>query len=177
MNSDSRARFVGLFGLGVFAVWLTAGIGSGFYHCLASLRWPRVQARIISSQVNTGNSNIGTWWAPAVTYEYQIGGKTYQSANIRYLMPHFYQQEPAADVTTPYPAGGELSIAYDPQDPEDSVLEPGVPAGMWKQALIPMFFWTLVAFLQFEITHPKQRRLLRSNPETEAPDETQRRAA
>ncbi len=177
MNSDTRARFVGLFGLGVVAVWLTAGIGSGFYRSLASLRWPKAQAHISSSQINTGSSNIGTWWAPAVAYDYAVGGTLYQSGTIRYLMPHFYQEAPAANVVAPYPAGAQVSVAYDPQSPGESVLEPGVPPGMWKQALIPLFFWGLVAFLHFEITHPSKRRLLRSNPEFEEPEENEARAA
>jgi hypothetical protein len=177
MNSDSKARFFGLFGLGVFAVWLTAGIGSGFYHCLVSLRWPTTQARITSSQVNTGSSNVGRWWAPAVGYEYEISGRIYQASTIRYLMPHFYQEEPAANVTAPYPNGRDVRISYDPDNPSQSVLEPGVPAGMWKQALIPMFFWGLVALIHFEITHPKRRRLLRSNPEVEESEENEAKAA
>lgn len=167
MNSDSKARLVGLFGLGVVAVWLTAGIGSGFYRSLASQHWPKVTAHITSSQVNTGTSNAGTWWAPSVGYEYEIAGKTYASSTIRYLMPHFYQESPAADVTIPYQTGSDVRVAYNPRNPGESVLEPGVPAGMWKQALIPLFFWGLVAFLHFEITHPEKRRLLQSNPEVE----------
>src|SRR5437868_5552895 len=177
MNSDSSARFVGLFGLGIVAVWLTAGIGSGFYHCLASLHWPKVSARVTSSQVNTGTSNIGSWWAPAVEYQYEVGARSYRSSTIRYLMPHFYQETPASDVTAPYPAGSEVRAAYDPGNPSESVLEPGVPAGMWKQALIPLFFWGLVAFLHYEITHPNRRRLLRSNPEIDDSEERHAKAA
>jgi hypothetical protein len=177
MNSDSKARFMGLFGLGVFAVWLTAGIGSGFYHCLVSAHWPMIRARITSSQVNTGNSNIGTWWAPAVGYAYQVDGKSYTANTIRFLMPHFFREEPAANVIAPYAAGGEVRVAYDPGNPAESVLEPGVPAGMWKQALIPLFFWALVAFLHYEITHPKRRRLLRSNSDIEEQEQPEARAA
>ncbi len=167
MNSDTNARFFGLFGLGVIAVWLTLGLGSNFYLCLASLRWPKVPALITSSGLNTGTSNIGTWWAPDVEYRYEVGGATYRGANIRYLMPSFYREEPATAVQAPYPPGLSIEVAYDPQNPGRSVLEPGVPAGMWKQALIPAFFWVLVSYILFEINHPKRRILLRSNPEAE----------
>ncbi len=177
MNADSNARFVGLFGLGVVAVWLTVGIGSGFYRCFASLHWPKALAHVTSSQVNTGPSNVGTWWAPAVEYQYVIGGAAYRSSTIRYLMPHFYQESPAADVVAPYPAGTDVQLSYDPKNPAESVLEPGVPRGMWKQALIPAFFWALVAFLHFEITHPAKRRLLLSNPQFEVHEEDKAEAA
>jgi hypothetical protein len=177
MNSDSKARYVGLFGLGVFAVWLTAGIGSGFYRCLASVHWPTVAAYVSSSEVNTGTSNIGTWWAPAISYEYEVGGKRFEAANIRYLMPHYYRETPAADTIAPYPAGSQVRVSYDPQNPAESVLEPGVPSGMWKQALIPLFFWAVVGVIWFEIDHPNRRRLLRSNAEMEAEPEDEARAA
>ena len=167
MNSDTRARLLGLFGLGTIAVWLTLSLGNSFYLCLVSLRWPKVPVRITSSGVNTGSSNAGTWWAPDVEYEYRVSGQAYRSATIRYLMRPYYEKEEAQAVLAAYPAEAQAIAAYDPQDPARSVLEPGVPSKMWVKALIPLFFWSLTAYIFYEITHPDRRVMLRPNPEAE----------
>jgi len=148
-------------------VWLTVSLGSNFYLSIASLRWPKVLVRITSSGVNTGTSTIGTWWAPDVEYKYRVSGLPYHSATIRYLMKPFSEKEEAQSVLASYPPDAQVTAAYDPQNPARSVLEPGVPAGMWKRALIPFFFWALVAYIFYEIVHPKRRVMLRSNPEAD----------
>jgi uncharacterized protein DUF3592 len=163
MHPDTKARFVGLFGLGVITVWLTLSIGSNFFYSLTSRHWPKAQALITSSAVIARSSNAGTLWAPDVEYEYRVGGKTFRSANIRYPMPAFNEEEAAADMLAAYSEGHEHSVAYDPGDPSRSVLETGVPPGMWKQALIPLFFWSLWGYIFYEVNNPGRRFLLRSN--------------
>lgn len=165
MNFDTKARFLGLIGLGSIAVWLTLSLGSGFYLSIMSLRWPTVPVRVISSGVNTGSSSLGMWWAPDVKYEYRLSGRAYHSATIRYLMPAFYEKEEAQAVLAAYPPAVQTTAAYDPQNPARSVLEPGVPSSMWKRALIPLVFWGLTAYIFYEIVRPDRRLLLRSNAE------------
>ena len=165
MNSDTKARFLGLMGLGSIAVWLTLSIGSAFYLSLVSLHWPKVPARIISSEIDTGRSNVGTWWAPDVAYEYSLNGQEYRSTTIRYVMPPSYEKDEAQTVLAAYPLNAQTSAAYDPRDPARSVLEPGIPRMMWLKALIPIFFWGLTAYIYYEIVHPERRLMLRSNPE------------
>jgi hypothetical protein len=165
MNSDTKARLIGLFGLGVITVWLTADIGSSFFYSLASRHWPKTPARITYSGVVAGTSNAGTWFAPDVEYEYEVAAKTYHSANIRYPMQTFYVEDAATEVHAPYSKGRQVDVAYDPRDPSRSVLETGIPPGMWHQALIPLFFWTLSGYIFYEINRPGRRFLLRSNPE------------
>ena len=170
MNSDTKARLLGLLGLGSIAVWLTISLGSAFYFCISSLHWPKVPVHVISSGVNTGNSNVGKWWTPDVEYEYRLNGHAYRSATIRYLMPPFYEKEEAQAVLAAYPTEAQTTAAYDPQDPARSVLEPGVPPSMWKKALGPLFFWILTAYIYFEIVHPERRILLHSYVEAVGPE-------
>ena len=165
MNSDTKARFLGLVGLGTIAVWLTLSIGNAFYLCIVSLRWPKVPARIVSSGMTTGSSTVGTWWAPDVEYEYRVDSREYRSTTIRYLMRPSYQREEAQPVLAEYPPNAHTSVAYDPQHPARSVLQPGIPSSMWTRALIPLFFWGLTAYLYYEIVHPQRRWMLRSNSE------------
>ena len=168
MNSDTKARFFGLIGLGSIAVWLTLSLGNAFYLCLISTHWPKAPVRVISSGVNTGSSTLGTWWEPDVEYQYRVSQHSYHSSTIRYLMPPFYEKEEAQTVLTAYPSEAQTTAAYDPEDPARSVLEPGVPPSMWKKALIPLFFWALTAYMFYEIVHPRRRLMLRPNPEVVA---------
>jgi Protein of unknown function (DUF3592) len=165
MKADRKARLLGLFGLGVVTVFLSASIGSDLYYSFVSRRWPKAVARIRSSAVITGTSNAGRWWAPDVEYEYEVGGKLYRSSTIRYPSPTFYKEELAAEVLTPYSPDRQLDVAYNPADPGRSVLEAGVSPAMLRQALIPLFFWVLSLYIFYEINHPHRRILLRSNPE------------
>jgi hypothetical protein len=160
MNSATKGRFVGLVGLASLAIWLTFSVGSGLYRSLESLRWPTVSVTVTSSDVSTGVSNMGRWWQPELKYEYQIDGKNYASSRIRYLMRPFYHPEDARQIQGAYPQGRRLRAAYDPQNPSESVLEPGIPEGMWWRLLMPLFFWVLIGYLFYEIRNPQRRVLL-----------------
>lgn len=165
MNSDTKARLLGLMGLGSIAVWLTLSVGTAFYLCIVSSHWPKTSARVISSGVDTGRSALGTWWAPHVEYEYRVDRQEYRSTNIRYVLPPSYHREQVQTVVAAYAPNAQTSVAYDPQNPARSVLEPGAPLSMWTRALIPLFFWGLTAYIYYEIKHPQRRWMLRSNSE------------
>ncbi len=165
MNPATKGRLIGLLGLASIALWLTLSLGSGFYLCLESLRWPTVPVRITSSDVSTGVSNMGRWWQPELIYEYQVGGQGYRSSSIRYLMPAFYRGEDARQIQAAYPAGALVQAAIDPHNPSRSVLEPGIPGGMWWRGLIPLFFWGLTGYIFYEIRNPQRRILLLRDPE------------
>ncbi|HTV66785.1 MAG TPA: DUF3592 domain-containing protein [Bryocella sp.] len=177
MKSDTRIRLTGVVGLGAIAVWLTLSLGNAFYLALISLHWPTVVARITSSGISAGRSTVGNWWSPDVQYEYQLGGRAYHSANIRFLMPVFYNQEDARALQSAYPQDAQAKAAYDPRDPGRSVLEPGVPANLWWRAFVPFLFWGLTGYIFYEIKHPDRRRLLPSIREAAEDEESRRKAA
>ncbi len=164
LDSDTKGRFVGFMGLAAFSVWIIVSVSTHLYFSVVSAHWPKATARVISSGVYANRASVARSFSPAVEYEYEVGGATRRSSNIRYLMHTFYDVGSATEVQLPYPAGRVVSAAYDPQNPNRSVLEPGIPPGMWTQGLIPLFFCGLCGYMFFEITHPQRRLLLQSNP-------------
>jgi len=160
LDSDTKGRMFGLLGLVAFALWIVISICSNLYLSIASTHWPKTTARILSSGVYRNGKGVGVSWNPEVKYQYAIGGTTYQSANVRFMRRVFYDSESANDMQAPYPAGHVVSVSYDPQNPNRSVLEPGLAPGMWTQGLIPLFFIALCGYIFFEITHPERRFLL-----------------
>jgi hypothetical protein len=165
MNSDTKIRSIGLAGLATVALWVTLSLGSCFYLCLQSSRWPKLPVRIVSSGVDTGISNVGRWWSPDIEFEYGVNGKIYHSTSVRYFMPAFYQQGEARAIQAEYPKGSQTKAAYDPANPGRGVLEPGVPTGLWARAIIPVFLWSLCGAILYEMKNPQRRILVRSIPE------------
>ncbi len=160
MNSATKGRMVGLFGLACFALWITLSLGSRFVLGVESLWWPTAPARVTASGVSTDVSNAGRWWQPELTYDYEINGQSYQSSTVRFVMPPFYREEPAREIQSEYPEGTLTRAAYNPRNPSQSVLQPGVPSGLWWRGLLPLFFWTLTGYIFYEIRHPERRMML-----------------
>lgn len=164
LEPDTKGRLVGFVGLAALSFWIVASISSNLYFSVVSAHWPKAAARVVSSGVYSNGKGVGVSWTPKVEYEYEAEGSVRHSSNIRYLMRAFYDADSAAEVQESYPEGRLVSVAYDPQDPSRSVLEPGLAPGMWTQGLIPLFFCGLCGYIFFEITHPDRRILLHSNP-------------
>jgi hypothetical protein len=141
-------------------MWVTISLGSSFYRCIASSQWPTTAVRVTASTVNTGASNMGQWWQPDVTYEYQVDGSDYRSQGIRFIMPPFYSPDGAREIQADYPQGAQVRAFYNPRNPAQSVLEPGVPPGMWIRLILPVFFWSLIGYILYEIRHPERRMML-----------------
>jgi hypothetical protein len=160
MNSATKGRLVGLFGLTCFALWITISLGSSFVLGIESLWWPTTPVRITSSAVSTGVSNVGRWWQPELTYGYDVDGRAYHSNDIRFVMPPNYREDSAREIQAEYPEGTVTKAAYNPRNPSQSVLQPGIPAGLWWRGLIPLFFWTLAGYIFYEILYPERRVLL-----------------
>lgn len=157
---STKCRLVGLVVLSIFAVWITLSVGGPLYWCLESLTWPTVPAQVTSSALTTGQSNGGQWWRPEVTYTYRLDGRGFSSSGLRFMMPLYYHEEDARQIQEEYSAGAQVRAAYNPRNPTQSVLEPGIPAGMWWRALIPLLFWTVVGYLYYEIRNPDRRVVL-----------------
>ncbi len=109
---------------------------------------------------------MGRWYQPDVTYDYQVNGIAYRSSQVRYLMPPFYHQEGAHDIQGSFPQGAQVGVAYNPRNPTQSVLQPGIPSGMWMRGLIPLFFWSLIGYIYYEIRNPGRRFMLLPDAET-----------
>jgi Protein of unknown function (DUF3592) len=156
----TKCRMVGMVALSIFAVWITLSLGTRFFWCVVSLTWPTIPAHVTSSALSTGESNAGQWWRPEVAYAYQLDGQSYTSRGLRLMMPFYYHEQDARQIQEEYPAGAQVRAAYNPRKPTQSVLEPGIPPGMWWRAFIPLFFWTVVGYLYYEIRHPERRVVL-----------------
>ncbi len=127
----------------------------------AMKRWPVANGRVLSSKVEeyrdsagggdySGNRVRMTLYRPVVLYEYKIAGKRFQGNRIT-QSPGLNRGVPdfAEKIVQRYARGSELEVRYNPKRPEESVLEPRLPASWILALLIAIGLLALAANLYF----------------------------
>ena len=139
-----------VFGLFLLAVTLILAAAAGWYLkgdkenvrlFGASAVWPTVTGQIGSVQiVETGSSeDSNSWCEPKVDYTYTVAGREYAGTRIKFSRLKNVSNKTARAVTANY-AFGATVVAYDPANPQYSVLD--------RTAKPPAItFWTGVLFV------------------------------
>jgi len=115
-------------------------------------RWPSTLGTVMTSRLETRSTSDGYTDYPFVQYSYQIGEQTYQGMK---LAPGpEVGGTGAGKVVAKYPAGAQVMIFYNPQNPSEAVLETKAP-GLWIMWLlltvfdvtlcgvIPLIWWAM----------------------------------
>jgi len=116
-------------------------------------QWPSTLGVVQMSTIEQRSSSEGGYTDyPVVQYSYQVGGQAYQSMK---LAPGpEVGGTGARKVVAKYPAGAQVMVFYDPQNPSDAVLERKAPAQwlMWLLLIIfdcalcgviPIIWWSM----------------------------------
>lgn len=107
----------------------------------ASLMWPKVTGRVTASAVRsitTGSGEyVSTHHIPEVGFTYTVAGQDYVGSRIAFRDLRGMKRS-ARKLVNKYPAGAAIEVSYDPQAPQDSVLEPG-SAGVSRS-----FLWAAI---------------------------------
>jgi hypothetical protein len=100
-------------------------------------QWPSTMGSVIRSTIEQRSSDDGYVNYPVVQYSYQVGGQPYQGTK---LAPGpDVGGSGAGKVVARYPAGAQVMVFYDPQNPSNAVLETKAPA-QWLMWLILVIF-------------------------------------
>jgi hypothetical protein len=91
------------------------------YKGWSSLSWPTVEGRILYSSWRGGNSYQTLLW-----YEYYVAQQRYLAQNYRNGGNGTPFREVARAARKRYPVGRSVRVFYNPSDPADALLEPGV---------------------------------------------------
>jgi hypothetical protein len=115
-------------------------------------QWPSTMGTVTMSTIDRRSSDDGYTDYPVVHYGYQVNGQSYQSAK---LAPGpEVGGTGARKVVAKYPAGAQVMVFYNPQNPSDAVLERKAPAQwlMWLLLVvfdcalcgaIPLIWWSM----------------------------------
>ena len=94
---------------------------------IASQRWPTVPGRITARTLlgQKFKEYDGDYYLNIdgyIRYEYTVEGSVYSSTTVNALMAPYYPYETALN----YPQGKEILVFYNPRNPTQAVLEPGL---------------------------------------------------
>jgi hypothetical protein len=142
-KSKGVAILVGL----VFAavgVGVTAWGWSVLSNAKASVSWPSVGGRVISSSVerhtSSGSRGSSTTYGAEVQYDYTVDGTKYSADRVSFGDYSSSSPGHARGIVNRYPAGSEVSVHYDPARPDVAVLEPGTSWGAYMPLGIGLVF-------------------------------------
>lgn len=122
------------------AIFLLLGLGVSYYgyrlirRARASSEWPAARGQIESSAVDVekererdsdGNVHYDTKYVPRIVYRYQVEGTDYYGEQLSYGSTSSGNASWAYRIRDQYPPGTEVSVYYDPGNPQEAVLQPG----------------------------------------------------
>ena len=102
----------------------------------ASLDWPTAPGTVIKSGVGTIARGRRTDYVPAVDYTYTVGTAAHTGHRVHFTAFDRRAYDDAAAIAARYPVGATVVVHYDPQQPDESVLEPGAPTVNWQRKVV-----------------------------------------
>lgn len=115
--------------------------------------WPSTMGMVTSSMVERRSSSDGYSYYPVVNYSYQVMGQPFQGSRI--VPGPVVGGSGAQKVVARYPAGAQVMVYYDPDNPSDSVLERGMPRyikWLWVTVVLTdLFLCALGGFLVYTL--------------------------
>jgi hypothetical protein len=94
----------------------------------ASTDWPQTVGRVVSSTLEHDYEGMAY---PRILYEFDLKGTRYQGDRVHYGGYRSRDDPYALRVVEQYPEGREVTVYYMPDDPEQSLLEPGIRRDAW----------------------------------------------
>ena len=125
MENPSVKQVIAVFAffIALLLAWFSFG-AIGFYKAVASHHWPTTEGTVVSAQV-VRPSGKSTKYIAEIGYTYQVGGKEYSSKNFRATSARGTSGW-AKQVVEQHPVGAMVPVHYNPNKPEDAVIEPGL---------------------------------------------------
>jgi len=118
-------------------VFAAVGVGMlvigviGLRQAAASRDWPTTQGVIVSSAVervrrNDPDRGFTTTFHARISFNYSVGGEPYTGDRVGFGDYGSNTNHHARSVVRQYPVGSQVTVYYDPNRPQSSLLEPGV---------------------------------------------------
>lgn len=120
--------------VGILSILIGAQTMAG---ALASRDWPMVNGVVVETRIDTEISSSGSGGAssrtyrPIIIYEYAVEGVSHSAQRVAFGEYATGDPADAEKVRDTYPKGEPVQVFYDPDSPEDAVLEPGLHGIPW----------------------------------------------
>ena len=125
--------------LAVGLLW-TAGFGYAHFRAVSKAKaaesWPTAMGKVSGCEVVEEESrdregHTTTWYNPVVSYAFSVGGRQYESRRLRFGNYRSASRKKAEAALAGYCAGGTCNVRYNPQRPDECVLETRRPGPIY----------------------------------------------
>lgn len=135
-----------MLGVGMFAVVWVGGWSAGtlffdgFIAYFAYQQWradsyPATTGTVVSSRLDShSDGEGGTNYTAVIRYSYEVNGQVYESDNVRYGMTSSMRNDAQRTVDA-HPYESSVTVYFNPSDPQDAVLQPGISGSELMMAL------------------------------------------
>lgn len=139
-------------------IFLLVGLGLTYWgwnilqDARASESWPTADGVVIRSEVTRSTDAEGSdSYSPEITYAYTVNNEQLANKTIKFGENSYSNRRKAEEIANSYPVGRNVTVYYDPEKPDKSVLEPGVSAGSYIVIGIGVFF-ILITLITVPVT-------------------------
>jgi hypothetical protein len=121
---------LGLAFLGLF------GYAFGLVQQLRALTFPHVTGHVTHSAVTSHDSDEDTVFGVNIRYHYEVNGQSFEGRRYRYGAGSSSDSTWAFDAVRHYPEDAEATVYYNPRNPSESLLSPGLDGSSFMMLLI-----------------------------------------
>ena len=104
----------------------------------ASVNWPTTAGKVTAS----GIKKVMFRRQPQITYTYSVNGAPFTSQRISFAGG--YKPKEVDPILCRYPAGADVTVAHDPQNPGEATLETGATKAVTAQVRILLICFVLI---------------------------------
>jgi uncharacterized protein DUF3592 len=117
---------------------------------VGSHRWQTTEGVIIASRVHEEPGVEGLTYRPKVLYRYSVNGSEHVASRTKFGDGvSLSWSSPARQIVRTYPVGTAVTVHYNPADPADAVLEPGVNGWILSEIAFGVMFALVGLFSVF----------------------------
>ncbi|HIH42313.1 TPA: DUF3592 domain-containing protein [Candidatus Woesearchaeota archaeon] len=165
---ENAAKTLVLFAIVFTLVGLTATAYGSYIikDARHSLEWPGVEGIIIGSRIEkmesyeSDGSRQVTYY-PRIAYFYNISDKSFTSNRVSFGEYWSSNIKHSEEVVAKYPLDARISVYYDPNNPENSVLEKGLSWGIYFVLLFGLVFLAVGIFFGVVFFYKRKKKKLK----------------
>jgi hypothetical protein len=116
----------------------------GIIKAIETKSWPTTNGIVLSSEVKRGNNSKGSpKFEPVINYTYEIGSEEHSSNKYSSTIARGSSMW-AKEIIVQYPDNSEIEVFYNPKNPKESVLDPGLQSDNYWMSILSSFFFAMV---------------------------------
>ena len=145
MQTSSKKSVIPVFAIFLLMLlaWFTYSL-MGFTRALQTKSWPTTTGIVNSAEVKKVASKGSSQYAPIIAYSFQIDNEEYTSEKYSSTTARGASQW-AKDIVDQYPANSEVNVFYNPENPKQSVLVPGLQSDNYWMTILSLVFSVVVS--------------------------------